>query len=614
MKSFTLKSIFLIATLLTSVSSFADHLSSKYLFAARINGAQQVPTVNTNAVGLATFYLSADRDTICMEMTATGLSGNITGVHIHAGAAGTNGPVVLDLMPYLNGNRVKATLTGTTVTPQLLTQMFSGMFYINIHTAANPNGEIRGQILPEEDKGFAVDLTGANEVPAVATSARGIGSFILSKKQDKLKFNIVFDGLSGPIMGAHLHLNVAGQNGAVVEDLTTYVMGNRIMGSVNPTAYLNALMSDSIYINVHTAANMNGEVRSQLMVKPWLHLDAMLDTAQETTPVMGGNGMGAAAISINYTFDTLWYHVQANALSGPIQDAHFHKGGLNTAGNVLLGIPSANINGNTISGYVAAPVLSDSFIHFLMEGNVYLNLHTATNGSGEIRGQVYRTFREGYTYHINGAQEVPMISSTASGTGMVSVDRDQTNAHYMMTVNGLMGFGGVHFHKAIPGQNGPVVYDLTSMYANGGLYGYWTDTDPMTPFTTAFSNLFRKDSVYVNFHTTANMNGEVRGNITRKLCNDIPTGVRNLGAIEYTAKLYPNPAQTEAMLDIMLSETADAGIVLTNIMGAKVWMINKMLNAGMNRINIPLQNLPAGMYYITISNKEGQISYKLVKE
>lgn len=600
---------------LVSLQSYADHLSGKYLFAARANGAQEVPAVTTNALGLGTFYVNDERDTVCFEMTVTGLSGAITGAHIHQGTMGTNGPVVLDLMPYMNGNRIKATLTGATVTPQLLTAMFSGMFYVNIHTAANPNGEIRGQILPEEDKGFVADLTGAKEIPAVATGAHGIGSFILSKKQDNLKFNIVFDGLSGPIMGAHLHMNIAGQNGAVVEDLTSFVSGNRIMGSVNPSAYLNALMSDSIYINVHTAANMNGEVRSQLNVKPWLHFDAMMDTVQETTPVAGtGSEMAAGAFSLNYTFDTLWYNIQANSLSGAIMGAHFHKGGLNTSGAVLLGIPPANVNGNTISGYFTAPDLTDSFLHFMLEGNVYFNIHTAANMNGEVRGQVYRTFREGYTYHINGAQESPAVTSNASGTGMVSIDRDQTNAHFMMTVDGLTGFGGAHFHNNIPGQNGPVVYDLSSLYVNGGIYGYWTTNDPNTPFTTAFSNMFRKDSIYVNIHTMANMNGEIRGNVTRKLCNAIPASVKTIGNISLTSKLYPNPAYTEANLDMILSQKTKATIQLTDITGRVTWSIEKELNAGLNSIKIPLLNTTPGIYFVRMITADGHLSYKLVKD
>lgn len=597
-----------------NTQAFADHLTGKYLFGARMNGAQEVPAVTTNALGLGTFYLNDTRDTMCFEMTATGLSGAITGIHIHEAAMGANGPVVLDLMPFLSGNRLKGTVTGSTLTTALVQKMFAGTLYLNVHTAANANGEIRGQIVGEEDKGMAVMANGANEVPAVVTNARALGFFMLQKHEGTLSFNIVADGLSGAITSAHLHKAVAGQNGGVVEDLTSFISGNRISGSVNPAMYLAALKGDSLYLNIHTAANPNGEIRGQLMMEPYLHFDARLDTAQETTPVTGnGMEMGAAVLRMNYTFDTLWYDAQLNGLSGAITAAHFHQGGVNASGGVVAGIPNGDINGNVISGMLTGSSLQDSFVRQVLEGNIYLNVHTAANPNGEVRGQVYRTYREGYTYHLNGAQEAPMVTTTASGTGMVSVDRDQTNAHYMLVVDNLMGFSGAHFHNNVAGQNGGVIYDLTSKYSNGGIFGYWLSTEMTTPFTTAMSNKFRKDSVYVNVHTMANMNGEVRGNTSRKLCNAIPQSVGNLGGINVITQLYPNPAHSSVTLDISSSAATATSITVYDVMGRTVWTANKNLIYGKNRVTIPMENLTPGMYSVQIRNNTGQVSLKLTK-
>lgn len=605
-------SILLLALVFSNIS-YADHLSGKFLFAARMNGGQEVPAVTTNALGLATFYLNDERDTLCFEMTATGLSGAITGIHIHDGAAGSNGPVLIDMMPYLTGNRLKGTLTGSSLTSSLITKMFSGQLYLNLHTAANASGEIRGQIIPEEDKGMAVILSGANEVPAVAGSASGLGFFMLSKDQSKLMINIIADGLTGPITGAHLHQAVAGQNGPVIENLTTSVSGNRIMATVNPSAYLNALMKDSVYINIHTTANAGGEIRGQLMMQPYIHFDAALDTAQETTVVTGtGMEMGNAALRLNYTFDTLWYNAQMTNLTGGITGAHFHLGAINTSGGVVVGIPMGNINGNVISGMITGTDLADTFIHHMLEGSIYLNVHTTANPNGEVRGQVYRTFREGYTFHINGAQEVPMVNSNASGTGMVSVSRNQTDAHYMMVMDGLSGFTASHFHNNIAGQNGPVLYNISSKYSDGGIFGYWLDTD-MTPFTSAISNKFRKDSVYVNVHTSANANGEIRGNSTRTLCHDIPQSVSSLGNVSIITKLYPNPAHNVATLEIASSDNTKTLVAVYDVMGRMVWSTEQNIIYGKNKINIPIDNLNAGNYSVQIRNNSGQVSLKLSK-
>ena len=592
----------------------ADHLSAKYLFAARLDGAQEVPGVTTNALGVATMHVSDDMDTACFEMTVTGLSGSVTGVHIHEGAIGVSGPIVVDLMSYLSDNRVKGTITGSTLTPQLIAKLFSGAFYVNVHTAANPNGEIRGQLLSEEDKGIMTWLTGSEQVPPVTTSASGLGSFVLSKHQQKLAFHVVFDGLSSAITGAHLHREAAGQNGPVILDLGPFMNGNVISGSADPTAYLSALLADSIYINVHTVNNPGGEIRGQLRMQPYLHYDAKMDTAQETGAVTGANGFGVSTLRFNYTLDTAWYDAQVTGLSGAIQASHFHKAGVDVSGPVLVGIPNGNINGNMISGMITGTDLTDSFKRFLLEGNIYINVHTATNPAGEIRGQVYRTFREGYTYHINGAQEVPMVTSSASGTGMVSIDRDQTNAHYMLAVHGLTGYTAAHFHNQVPGQNGGVIFDLTNQYADGGISGYWTETHPTNAFNASASNKFRKDSIYVNLHTTANPNGEIRGNVSHKLCNDIPTSIRTKQPTGIDVNIYPNPAYEQATLEINLQHAQDVTVVLSDITGRNIWTSDITLEPGFNRIIIPLGSLQSGIYFTQIVTADKKLSYKLVKE
>lgn len=615
MRTFTrLMSVVMITLLFTTTAS-ADHLSAKYLFAARMNGGQEVPAVSTNALGLGFFYLNDTRDTLCFEMTATGLSGAISGIHIHDGAAGTNGPVLVDMTTYVTGNRIKGTLSGSALTTSLIQKMFASELYLNLHTAANMNGEIRGQILPEEDKGMSVMIDGSQEVPAVTTNATGLGFFMLQKHEGKLSFNIVADGLSGAITGAHLHKAVAGSNGGVVQDLTSFISGNRISGSVDPSMYLEALKGDSLYLNIHTAANPNGEIRGQLVLEHYLHFDAMLDEAQETTPVMGTNdGIGEATMKLNYTFDTLWYHAQMNDLSGAITGAHFHKGEAGTSGGVVIGIPSANINGNVISGMITGTALADSFVEDLLSGAIYLNIHTTLNPNGEVRGQAYRTFREGYTYHLNGAQEVPEVSSNASGTGMVSIDRDQTSAHYMMVFDDLTGFSAAHFHNNVSGMNGPVMYNIGVNHSNGGIFGYWTEDDATTPFTTAMSNKFRKDSVYVNVHTTANPDGEIRGDVKRTQCNAIPTDVVNINGVTVETQLYPNPTFDNATLEVSMSDRSKTTVAVYDMTGRKMWVAEQTFQVGMNKINIPTKNLPAGLYNVQIRTEQGQTSLKLTKQ
>jgi hypothetical protein len=343
-----------------------------------------------------------------------------------------------------------------------------------------------------------------------------------------------------------------------------------------------------------------------------LHYDASLNGAQEV-PAVVTSAAGVAVSQLNYMMDTLWYSMMFQGLSGPINAAHYHRAPAGTGGPVFKGIPNANIMGNMIMGYFTGSDLTDSLIHYLNTGMLYVNVHTSANPGGEIRGQVYRTFREGYTYSIDGSQEVPAVTSAAYGSGMVSIDRDQSNAHYMMVVNGITPTA-VHFHAAPPGVGGPVLYNLTSQYQAGGIYGYWKETDPAIAFSPAVSSTFRDDSVYVNFHSAAHSGGEIRGNVNRMLCLPVITSVGNISQWVTNMVLAPNPTSGTTVLSLELESGTKAMIELRDITGRSVWNSTRSFGKGLNRMSIPTDALTPGMYFISISADQWEQSFKLVKE
>lgn len=116
-------------------------------YVATLDGAQETPPVATAATGTATFTLNGN-DTLTYNLTTSGLSG--TGAHIHTGAPGVSGAI---LIPLAGG---PTTWSGTTapLTPVQITLLKRSGLYVNVHTVANPNGEIRGQI------GFAAPVSG----------------------------------------------------------------------------------------------------------------------------------------------------------------------------------------------------------------------------------------------------------------------------------------------------------------------------------------------------------------------------------------------------------------------------------------------------------------------
>jgi Cu/Zn superoxide dismutase len=597
---------------LAGTSAQADHLSSKLLVTARMDGAQQVPAVTTNAVGVGSFFLNSSRDTMCVDISVNGLSGAITGAHLHEAAPGATGPVVLDLSSFVTGNRITGRITGaTSLSKSFLSKMLSGGFYINVHTAANPNGEIRGQLKLESDQGFYADLSGSQEVPAVSTNAYGVGAFNLSLDGSKLSVNVVVQNLSGAITGAHLHTGARGATGGVVSDLTPFVSGNVISGQVDPSTFLNDLRSGNIYVNVHTAANPGGEIRGQLDVNKHLVFDASLNGAQEVPPVTT-NAKGVGSLRLNTTMDTLYYDIVSTGLSGAITGAHIHGGAIGTAGGVLIDLTNS-ITGNRIKGNINGAPLTKEIINQMLVGETYLNLHTAANPNGEIRGQVYRLAREGYTYSMDGAQEVPPVTTNATGAGMVSVDRDQTNAHYMVVISGLTP-SGAHFHEGAKGQTGAVIFDLTPSFSNNGAFGYWTGNST-TPFITASSRKFRKDSVYINVHTTAHPNGELRGQAGRTAkCEAGVLGIEEAQNLVGKMNVYPNPSSSSTTVYISAARGMTARLTVTDVLGKVVYNAQSQLYTGDNYLSIDASALQNGLYFIRLSNEEGVLAAdKLIK-
>ncbi len=132
-------------------------------FVAPLSGAEEVPAADTRAHGMARFQLSRTGDALEFQLTVANLH-NVAMAHIHMGARGVNGPVVVWLYPdapppQLIPGRTSGILASGTITAarlsgplangtleDLLELIRDGEAYVNVHTSQFPGGEIRGQI------------------------------------------------------------------------------------------------------------------------------------------------------------------------------------------------------------------------------------------------------------------------------------------------------------------------------------------------------------------------------------------------------------------------------------------------------------------------------------
>jgi hypothetical protein len=128
--------------------------ASDEVFTGTFTGAQEVPPVTTSAGGTVYVFINPSGTEIKYAVSYTGLSGPLVAAHIHAGSPGISGQIMLPLTPgpsTMFGSLTQANFQSTsaaTTWAAALTLIRAGRTYVNLHTAAHPQGEIRAQLRP----------------------------------------------------------------------------------------------------------------------------------------------------------------------------------------------------------------------------------------------------------------------------------------------------------------------------------------------------------------------------------------------------------------------------------------------------------------------------------
>jgi hypothetical protein len=127
----------LVALSLSAMSALADDLK------VTLGGNNEVPPVNTMATGGGTISINPDMS-VSGGITTKGVAATMA--HIHLGAAGANGPVIVGLVKSGdNGWQVPA---GSKLTEEQYRAYKAGDLYVNVHSAEHKGGEIRAQLTP----------------------------------------------------------------------------------------------------------------------------------------------------------------------------------------------------------------------------------------------------------------------------------------------------------------------------------------------------------------------------------------------------------------------------------------------------------------------------------
>ncbi|MEO8426687.1 MAG: CHRD domain-containing protein [Verrucomicrobiota bacterium] len=488
------------------------------------SGAAERPSpVDTAARGFG--YLRVHGDTLSFTITYTGLSGPAIAAHVHGPASAAEpADVLIDLAPFKGaGFGVSGTLIGSVpITREQKAYILGNRTYVNIHTGANPGGELRSQAATSVMK---VSLTGAGERPTpLSTAAAGFGVFTLVGND--LSFNITYQGLSGTATAAHIHGPASDDSTAVpLIDLKNFAAGGfgssgSIVGTVTlDNVQLSAIVDGLAYVNLHTSANPGGEIRGQ--VTPQLAATpfsaALSGTAERPAPV-DSPASGFASVGLNGK--VLQFHVIYRGLSGPATQAHIHgPAPASGTADVLIDLEPFHRGAFATEGEFNGSIeLSEDQRLAVLNGDTYINIHTAKNPDGEIRGQIAPILQDTV---MNGANERPNpLTTDAFGSARLALLGRTLS--FQIDYAGLSGEAiAAHLHgPAGLDQTAPPLIDLKG-FALGGF--------SRTGFIVGSLELKPKELEaiidglsYLNLHTPTNNAGEIRGQVKAVVDLGIP--------------------------------------------------------------------------------------------
>jgi len=512
------------------VSSAFSQTAETWVFRAVMSPASEVPAVtDLNASGSATIRAHVVRDAAgqvisgSVDFSVSYLfpgEDTFTGLHIHAGAAGVAGGVVIGTD--LTANAPVVTTTGSGVIERqvqiagdrpdplnalrgLLTN--PSAYYVNLHTTAKPGGAIRGQLYRAEEVVLMGLMSTRNEVPAITDlEASGVGVITALRAFDErgalasglVTFEVNYNFPEATTMvGMHIHNGPAGAAAGVTIG-TTMSASNPVVSQsgVGTLRYdvevdvtravqvdtLHGLFSNpaGYYVNLHTTRYTGGAIRANLRNTDTLRFPAMMLPTNEFPPISGFEAQGIGFVEVRslrnpdgsiaaakVIFDINHRFPGRTEFTG----MHIHDGlaGANGGVTINTGIGGAALVvsesgfGNITRGVVVSSAAGLATLNSMLANpeRHYVNLHTAVYTGGAVRAQMGPP--------AGSAPEIRAILSavsdpalrTAAPLGLVTL----FGANFARVAGDLGGWSGERIPTAlhgvqvsIGGANAPLLY------------------------------------------------------------------------------------------------------------------------------------------------------------
>jgi CHRD domain len=302
-----------------------------------------------------------------------------------------------------------------------------------------------------------------------------------------------------------------------------------------------------------------------------------LSGEQEVPPTTSG-ALGTGTLSFDAATRNIIGSITLDGITA--NAAHIHQADAGVSGPII--VPLTQTTPGTWS-VPPATTLTAVQADALAAGGLYFNAHTTANPNGDVRGQIGRDV---FAAQLTAAQEVPSNASSATGTGLVSLDPETKKFSARLTVTGLAATAA-HIHTAPIGVSGPIRFPLTETTPGSGV---WVSAANET-MNDAEIALLKAGGLYFNAHSTALPNGEIRGQIGRNVRFASMTAAQETPPTTSTATgsgtLVVNPATRAA-----------SGAITVNGLTATAAHIHLAPAGVAGPIIVPLTSTGAGVFTV----------------
>lgn len=327
------------------------------------------------------------------------------------------------------------------------------------------------------------------------STATGFGIAILNAAQTQLSIYVEHNVIGAT--AGHIHFGPPCVDGGAIRfGFTSAASPIHNTWNLSP-ANVAELQAGNLYVNIHSGSFPGGEIRGQIVQAP-IKFVFTLDEAQAN----GGLGTNSLAAGLSIC--------ELNAASTSLNIKVTHDVSSPINGHVHIGVPGVEGGirysfANWVSPINENWAIDTTNVKDLMQGDLYINIHSTSFPSGEIRGQLRRQdvviaalMDEGQANGGAGTGSPAVGFNVAT----LSADLESMTIHTEHNVSSPIN---AHVHFGAPGVEGPIRYSYASF------------TSPMdetwSHMTTTDINDLLAGNLYVNVHSTGFPSGEIRGQL-----------------------------------------------------------------------------------------------------